>query len=227
MSATFAVLKTAVASAVRDSGYDTFLEAEVGDFVNAALSEVGRISPEQFHESITLVADTLEYTLLSGTFDVAVPEIEVARVELWQNVTDGPDQRLAVVHPASRAWSADSQSGWVNWGGVLYLPHSVWSLFDGNEATYYLRVWGYAPFAELVIDADVANVSVEQKYATIAFARIEALERLNADRELFSQWQTRAGNSDISPAGLMNMLSIARDDWRRRKRELLRLRSAV
>lgn len=228
MSATFSELKTAVATAIRDSGNATFTEAEVGDFVNAALAEVGRISPEQFHESITLVADTLEYTLRNTEFSgTAVPEVEVARVELWENLTDEPDKRLLTVPPASQAYQATSDSGWVNWGGKLYLPRALWSTFDGNEATYYLRVWGYSPFAELSDDADVAAVSNEQKWALVAFSRIEALERLNADRELFTQWQTRAGNSDVSPAGLMGMLNTARDEWRRRKRELLRLRSTV
>ena len=225
--ATFAELKTAVASAISDPSNVTFLAATVGEFVNTALSEVGRISPVQFHENITLVADTLEYTLLSGTFPAAVPEIEVMRVELWENVTDEPDKRLAVIQPASESYSMNTQSGWVNWGGILYLPRSVWSTFDGYEDTYYIRVWGYSPFEELADDADTAALSTEQKQAVFAFAKLTAIERLNADRDLFTQWQTRAGNSDISPAGLMNMLSIARDDWRRRKRELLRLRSAV
>jgi len=227
MSATFAELKTAVASAIRDSSYKTFTEATVGDIVNAALSEIGRISPEQFYESITLEEDTLEYVLRSTEFDgVAVPEIEVARVELWDN-GETPPTRLYVVPPASKAYSSDSQAGWVNWGGTLYLPRAVWSTFDGNEADYYLRVWGYSPFLPLDDDADVAAVSEEQKWALVAFSRIEALERLNADRELFTQWQTRAGNSDVSPAGLMNMLNAAQNEWRRRKREILRLRSTV
>lgn len=227
MSATFSELKTAVATAIRDPNNQTFTDAVVGDMVNSALAEIGRITPEQFHESITLVADTLEYTIRSSVFGVAVPEIEVMRVELWENLTDEPDQQLAVISPAHSSWSQNTQSGWINWGGVLYLPRNVWSTFDGNEASYYLRVWGYSPFVPLSGDSDVAAISNEQKWALVAYARIEALERLNSDRDLFTQWQTRAGNSDVSPAGLMGMLNSSRDEWRRRSRALMRLRSAV
>lgn len=227
MSTTFGELKTAIAAAIRDPSLKTFLDADVGDMANAALAEVGRISPEQFLENITLVTDTVAYELRSGVFDAPVPEIEVMRVELWESVTDGPDRQLAVLPPAASSWNPNSQSGWVNWGGTLSLPRSVWSVFDGNEATYYLSVWGYSPFFAPSLDADVINVSNDQKWAVVAYSRVEALERLNSDRDLFTQWQTRAGNSDISPAGLMSMLESSRNDWRRRKRELLRLRSTV
>lgn len=226
--ATLLELKTAVAQALRDPFARTFDDANLSDIVNASLVEIGRIAPEQFHESITIVADTLEYVVRSSQFGgVAVPEIEVARVELWESVVDEPDKRLMTIPPAARAYSMDTQGGWINWGGTLYLPRSVWSAFDGNEATYYLRVWGYSPFPALTLDEDIATLSNEQKWALIDYARLEGLERLNADRELFTQWQTRAGNTDVSPAGLMSMLSAARDNWRRKKRELLRLRSAV
>ena len=227
MSATFTVLKALVASAIRDPDAKTFTDAAVGEMVNASLAEVARFAPEMFQEDITLVADTLEYVLRSTEFSAtAIPEIEVMRVELWDS-TNTPAERLALLPPAHAAYSPDSQAGWVNWGGTLALPRSVWSAFDGNESDYYLRVWGYSPFVTLASGSDTANVSEAQKQAVVTYCRLEALERLNADRELYTQWQTRSGNSDVSPAGLMNMLSASREEWRRKSRSLTRLRSQV
>jgi hypothetical protein len=229
MSETFTELKAALSSAIRDPSNKSFTDASVGEMLNSSLVEVARYSPAQFYEGITLSTVTpLEYVLRSTEFaGVAQNEIEVSRVELWETVVGEPPRKLATVPPASRAWDKNSDSGWVNWGGILYLPRSLWNAFDGNESVYYLRVWGYSPFPALVEGTDTAALSSEQRAAVLAYGRVEALERLNADRELFTQWQTRAGNSDISPAGLMNMLSVAREDWRRRSRSLMRLRSVV
>lgn len=226
MSATFAELKTSVSTTLRDPDGKTFDDSALGEIVNVALAEIGRIMPEMFQEDITPVADTLSYVLRSGEFGgVANPEIEVARVELWDGTTT-PATRMSVIEPASSG-IADSEAGWVNWGGTLYLPSWVDRVVDGAEDDHLIRVWGYSPYANLTADADVCSVSNDAKYALLAYARLEAIERLIADRNLFTQWQTRSGNTDISPAGLMNEANHVRDDWRRKSRNLLRLRSAV
>lgn len=228
MTTTFANLKTEVAQALRDPSNKTFLDADVGDLVNVALAEVGRILPVHFQEDIDPVADTLEYDVQSTVFSGIAPEVEIARVELWDE-TNTPHTRAMVVPPASAGYAADSQSGWSNWGGKLYIPSFVFNIVDGNEANYSYRLWGYRPYAQMSSDSDVFEGSAvaEAKWAVVQYATLEGLTRLVSERDLFTQWQTRSGNSDVSPAALMNSMNLARDTWRRKSRELYRLRAVV
>lgn len=227
MSITFSALKTAVSAALRDPDHKTFTAADVIDLINSGLAEVGRIAPRRFLEEITPVADQMSYIVLSGDFaGEANEDIEVVNVEVWDGSQSPPLQK-AVVNPAHAEYIRNSDNGWTLWGGTLYIPTWVHSLIDGNEATYVIRVFGYAPYPELASDSDVLAASNEVKWALIWFCQMEALKRLMNERDLFTQWQTRAGNSDISPAGLMNAYNIARDEWRKRSRAISRLRSQV
>jgi hypothetical protein len=178
-----------------------------------------------FTEDITLVEDTLSYIIRSDVFNgEATPEIELTRVELW----DGDQTPPVIVYsilPAHAETSTRSDLGWTNWGGTLYLPNFAHTIFDGHEDTYFLRIYGYSPYVPLAEDEDVSGVSNEVKWALMTYAQLEATQRLVNDRTLFKQWQTRAGNSDISAAGLMNEMNLLRDEWRRRSRAITRLRS--
>jgi hypothetical protein len=226
LSTTLGALKTEISAAVRDPDAKTFDDSTLTRLANSALAEVGKYLPEMFQEDITPLADTLEYPLRSDDFAAPVAEIEVARVELWDGSTT-PATRLAVVPAASAGYVADSEVGWSNWGGTLSIPRRVWSVVDGHEADYLYRVWGYSPYVALAADNDSCNLSTDGYWAVVAYAKVEALDRLVGDRVLFTQWQTRSGNTDISPAGLMNDLTYARADWRQRSRGLLRLRAQV
>lgn len=227
MSTTYGVLQDELQEALRDPDARTFTATDIGRMVNMAVAEVGRIQPEMFQEDIDLVADTLSYVLRTNEFGGSpVPEIEVSRVELWKT-TDTPNTRYYTVPPASDGYAHDSQAGWSNWGGTLYIPNYVHSLVDGHETDFLLRVWGYSPYVEMTADDDVFNGGVEAKWAVVSYGRVEGLERLLYDRDLFTQWQTRSGNSDISPAGLRSNLMSAREDWRRYSRAITRLRARV
>lgn len=182
--------------------------------------------PRQFQEDIDPVADTLEYTVLSDDFGGANPDIEVMRVEVWDTSTT-PHTRTRVIPAATAGRAHDSQSGWTMWGGILNIPSNHFNVISGNEADTLYRVWGYAPHPVPNDDADVIDVTTDGYWAIVAHAQVEALNRLVNDRNLFTQWQTRMGVSDISPAGLMNELSQAREEWRRLRKELLRLRAPV
>lgn len=224
---TYATLKTEVSEALRDPDLATFDDPAVGRMVNMAIAEIGRIAPLHFQEDITPVADTLEYIIQSDYFDgIATPEIDVVRVELWDGSTT-PATPLSVIPAASGARENDSQSGWVNWGGTLVIPRRFWSSVDGHEADYLYRVWGYCPYRQLSDDSDVFDGSIELGWAIVVYAQIVALRRLVAERELFTQWQTRSGNTDITPAGLMGDYSRMRDEWRVMKRDLYRHHSKV
>jgi hypothetical protein len=164
-------------------------------------------------------------TLQRTGFDTAVPEVELTRVELW-DMTSTPGTPVKMLAPADGEYINFSDVGWKVWGGVLELPRWVPQYVLGSEEDYLLRVWGYSPWRPLVADTDVSPLSHELEQALLSYARVEALRRLNSSRELFTQWQTRSGNTDVSPAGLMNALNIALDDWRRRSRAIAVLREA-
>lgn len=227
MSTTYGLLIDEVSAAVRDPDGKTFDATTVGSLVQAGLAEVGRIMPIMFQEDITPIADTLSYVLRSDAFSgEANPDIEVARVELWDGSVT-PNTRTYVIPPASAGRISDSQVGWSNWGGTLSVPNSVDTMIDGNEDDYLYRVWGYSPHPVPTGEEDVVDVSSDGFWAVVAYAQAEALNRLVNDRSLYTQWQTRSGNTDISPAGLRAELMGARDDWRRRSRSLLRLRASI
>lgn len=223
---TFLALKTAVARSIGDPDAKTFSTDDIADMVNVALAEIGRIAPSRFQEDVTPVADTLEYTLGYTTFGVAVPEIEVRKVEVWDGSTT-PATKLVLVDPADAEYTHDSDAGWKVWDGVLELPRAlVVDTITGHEADYLIRVWGYCPYVPLSGDADVVSVSNEREWALRARARVEGLQRLADDRALFTQWQTRSGNTDTSFAGLLNSLNLAQEAWRRQSRAIAVLREA-
>lgn len=220
---TFAEFRTIVARDLRDPDNKTFTVADLGDMVNDALAEVGRIAPLIFQEDITPVADTLEYVLRSSYFGgAAIPEIEVNRVELWDG-SQTPMAYVATFQPGSGEYVNSSNVGWRVWGGRLYLANWQEDLID--PTIHLIRVWGYSPFAPLSDDADVVDASSERQVAMKAHCRVGALQRLSIERDLFTQWQTRSNNSDVSPAALMNALNLAQEEWRRRERKLMVLRS--
>lgn len=147
----------------------------------------------------------------------ALDSVEIVRVEVWSTDYD-PPQKVGII---SRG-RGDSESGWEWWDGRLNIPYR-W-LGSLNTAIHYLRVWGYAPYSKLTAATQVTDLSFELEQAVMEYAGLQALEKLNRERELFSQWQTRTGNTDMSPAGLMSALAQARENWRRTKRDILVLR---
>jgi len=227
MSSTFGELKTEVSEALRDPDLLTFDDAAVGRLVNMGIAQIGRVSPEPFQEDIAPLADTLEYVLRENEFGGdTVPEIELSRVEMWDTTTT-PYTRRYVVPAASAGYIADSETGWMNWGGTLSLPRRIQQAMAGMEDNYLIRVWGYSPYPELFAEEDLFAGGTELKWAVVMFGHLSGLRRLVNERELFSQWQTRSGNVDTTFAGLMADYNSTRDEWRREKHELYRHRSKV
>jgi hypothetical protein len=190
------------------------------------------LTADNFEVSITPGGAAVDFTtdITVGTlqrvgFNQAVPEIEVLRVELWDGAQT-PALQLSVIDPADGEYINDSQAGWKLWGGILDIPRTVIINAAGNESTWLLKVWGYSPYAPLVDDADVNSMSSELEQALLIYCHVAGLRRLNASRELFTQWQTRSGNTDMSPAGLMNALNIAMEEWRHKANGIRVLREA-
>lgn len=222
MSTTYGELKTRIATVLLDPSAKTFTTSLLPELAIAGLVEVGRILPAQYTEDLDPVAGQLGYQLGTALFDTVEPEIEVMGVEVWDPTTD-PDTLIYAVQAQGAEYGADA--GFKNWGGVLYLPTRIVRGLEGYEDTYIIRVWGYAPYQTPTADEDVIPLSQAGEQAVVKFARVEGLELLLADRDLFTQWQARSGNSDISPAGLMNQLSQARADWDKYSKRILQLRT--
>ena len=225
MSTTFGNLKTRIATVLLDPDGDAFTDSLLPELVQAGLVEVGRLLPTQYKEDLDPVANQMEYLLGSALFDEGTPEIDVVRVEVWDPTTD-PESYIYEVNPAAGEASY-ADSGYSVWNGSLRLPTRIVRGLVGYEDQYVIRVWGYAPYAIPTSDDDIISMTIQAEQAVVKYARVEGLEMLLSNRDLFTQWQTRSGNSDISPAGLMNQLSMARADWRSYSTRIARLRSGV
>jgi hypothetical protein len=223
---TLATLRTSVSDDLRDPDGKVFTAAAVDSMINSALVEVGRIAPARFQEDIDLVENQFEYTLQSLVFTEAIPEIEVNRVELW-DATTTPMTPRSMIAPASQAYINFSDTGWSNRDGVLEVPYSLVRFIGSTPETYLLRVWGYRPYPSVSADGDTIPVSGEREQAVRDYVNLLGLKRLVNERDLFTQWQTRAGNTDVSPASMLNAYSIARAEWKERARSIFVLREAA
>jgi hypothetical protein len=221
---TYAELQGIVSRRIGDSANATFTEDVVKDFIQDALAEIGRIAPERFQEDIEPIADTLSYALRSDDFpDGTVPEIELYRVEVWDGSVT-PPRALKWLQPMSShpAGLAYSNAGWVLWGGTLELPNRAVDFIIPD--THLIRVWGYSPYPPVEEDDDVIPVSNELQQALVLYCRVQAMEALISDRVLFTQWQARSNNADVSPAGLMNEYQIVSEAWRKKSKAIFVIR---
>jgi hypothetical protein len=178
----------------------------------------------------SVVDVTVDYTATTsfrrlGSED-AMPEIEVVRVEVW-DPTQSPDAYVMTVPQGAKQPIPGGDAGWSVWGGILTVPSRIASSMDEYLDQYIYRVWGYSPYISPVADADIITVSREVEQAMVWFIRLEAIDMLLGSRDLFTQWQTRSGNTDITPAQLMNQRSMAEQAWTRKSRAISRLRAEV
>jgi hypothetical protein len=219
---TYAELQDKAGRALQDPDHQTFEPQMVKDMLAAGWREIGQYAPERFQEDLTPIADTLSYRLRAAEFpDAPNDDIEVYKVEIWDaSVT--PNLPLRFLEPQSSHPMAltYSQVGWQFWNGSLYLPNRYVDFIGGHETNYIIRVWGYSPWAMPVNDSDVVPFSAGIEEALLVYTHIEAMRRLLANRVLFTQWQTRSNNTDVTPAALMNDKSIAQDEWRRLARSI-------
>lgn len=210
----YSALQTAVSRDLADPSRLTFDVDAIKDFIQQAISEVGRIAPQEFQEDIAPVDGQLKYLLRSADFaSVPVPEIRLVRVEVWD---DTPAFRFSIKAKAGQP-SRYSPSGWEVWGGYLEIPSWVETSINDTDT---IRVWGYSPYPPIGLDADVVPVSIDLELAIRTFCRVQALRKLTSSRVLFKQWQARSNNTDVSLAMLNSDLQAAEADWRRLSREL-------
>lgn len=213
---TYAELQTAVARDLSDPSNQTFNTDAVKDFIQQGLAEIARISPMQFQEDLSPVADQLVYPLRSDIFTVPQQELRLVRVEVWTGV---PSRFKFKVKSKAGAATRDSYAGWEVWAGSLELPQWVVDSYI-STADDTIRVWGYSPYDPIAEDADVVPLSTELELALREFCRVQAMRKLVASRVLFKQWQTRSNNTDVTLGQLNSDLQVAEEGWRKLSRAL-------
>lgn len=215
-------LKTAIARDLGDPSNLTFSDAHLGDFIDDATAAVGRIAPLKFDEQITPLLNTLDYDLQTAIFGGPEPTVQVQRVEVWDGSVS-PRNFLYWLTPQAQGYVNASGVGWEVRGGTLSITNAqyIWL----NLATQVLRVWGYRPYPRLTDDATTLGFPFEIEMAVRAYAKVAAYRLLDTDRSLFTQWQIRANNTDMTPASLMNLVSAAEASWLRLAKQITVIRT--
>ena len=217
---TYLQLQGKVAEAIGDPEYATFPVETVKAMIDAGWAEISNIAPERFQEDIAPVLNANSYQLRITEFGgVAVDTLEIQRVEIWDTSSGRPRAWRQIepqsAHPLGLTYS---QAGWFEWGGFLTLPDRAVDMI--NLTTHVIRVWGYSPWPPVSADTDIVPFGAEREQALIVYCNVEALRRLTSNRTLFTQWQTRSNNTDVSMASLMSDLNVAQQDWVRRARRI-------
>jgi hypothetical protein len=208
---------------LQDPDNATFDTTAVQRMIAMAWADIDDIAPRRFQEDITPVADTLVYQVLEADFPDPNDYIELMSVELWDGTTTPPTALHQVqpqsAHPTGLTYS---QAGWRFWGGMLYLPNRVVDMIE--PTTDIIRLWGYAPYPFPTDDNDVIPFGNVHEQALIIRCWQEAIRRLLGNRTLFTQWQTRSNNTDVTPAFLRAEKSQSEEEWRRLSRRIAVLR---
>ena len=220
---TYLELQDAVSAALQDPDNLTFDPPAIKAMIASAWADLSDMAPRRFQEDIDPIADTTEYPILADDFPLGSDDITLMSVEIW-DASEVPATAYRQVQPASAhpMGLSYSQAGWRFWGGTLYIPDRVMDLISVDD--HIIRVWGYAPWPTLTLDADVVPFGQIHEQALIIRCQIEAYRRLINNRVLFTQWQTRTNNTDVSPAFLMNEKAEASEEWRRRLRSIAVIR---
>jgi hypothetical protein len=212
---TLTELSEQISRQLRDIDNRTFGPLTLRDLINDGIIEVNRVAPKEMTDIIVPLANTYEYPT-----DVT----EGRRLELW-DATTTPPTVVARVVPASENPVVTSNSGWELWAGKLRIGYGTLSQI--TIAQHELYLWGWGKRALLSDLLDVLDASDEAEQAIREYATFAGYERLMADRSLFTQWQTYASNSDVSPTQMGNMTSYWERRWHDRRRQIKVMRFPV
>jgi len=202
---TRAELRVKVSRDLRDPTNTTFSTAEVDDLVNAGIEEVSRVYPREVLEVVAPVAATYSYV---------IGATQAFRLEVFRSGVF-----YATLQPNE---GEDTQTGWEIWDGSLRLPKHVIDLMV--PATDSMRLWGYAPRAQLTTDAQVAQLDDAAEWGVRRYCRAIGFALMHADRAKFKQWQAASQNTDTSNNQLLQMVSLYTSEWDRTRNYLRRLR---
>lgn len=220
---TYAELRVKVADALQDPDNETFEVTSIDAMIEAGWADLSDYAPRRFQEDITPIADALSYQPLADDFPVPNDDIDLLTVEIWDGSVTPPNP-LRHVAPASKhpTGLSYSEAGWRFWGGLLYVP--TWVPDYINVTDHLIRIWGYSPWPLNTEDDDVIPFGQVHEQAIIIRCQIEAWRRLINNRALFTQWQTRSNNTDVTPGFLMSEKERANEEWRRLIRRIAKPR---
>jgi hypothetical protein len=202
---TLAELRTKVSRDLRDPLNSVFLPVYVDDLINSGIEEISRVYPREVIDSIVPVVNQTAYPTECTT---------AFRAELWR---DGK------LYSTLTAQDSDIPgSGWDLWGGEFILTDgSIRAMLPARDS---IRVWGYADRAQLLADAQVAELDVPGEWGVRHYSRATAFQLMQSDRALFKQWQAMSQATDLSPNQLTQMVGFFTSEWDRTRNYLRKLR---
>lgn len=195
MSNDLATLNVKLATALRDTSYDTWVTGEVDELINRAVDSLfpryaRPLDPTS--TTVTVTEDTYYYSLPSG----------VRSVDRVDRFLDGT---LDVGALSGRAWElvGDVLSG----TGKLHIGRVA----DIDDVLHLHGTGVYDTATNLIPDHLIALV--------IARARAEAYRRVMADRERFKTWLARNQTQNVSLNEMLQMVNEADAEAARLSRE--------
>lgn len=206
---TLAELYTKVGRDIRDPDHTTLGLDVLQDFINDGIAEINEIKPRE----LTLTVIDIEN--LEG-----LPFNHIWRVGLVR--ADGFGEELIPPNNDGVRW----QNGWTYFANELQLSQRMLSyVADGFDAsTLQLVIAGYYDRDALLDETDVFDGTLDDEALLRRYCKHLGFKALEADRNLFQQWQIRPNNSDVSPTQLMGMATSAESDWNRQKRRAYTIR---
>lgn len=190
MANNLATLHGYLETKLRDTTNAVWSDSELDNYLTWACARLYPHVAKEVRETVTLVADTDQYTLTTIADVIKVDYIDAASPYALQAHLMGGTWSF---------WRGNSDTV----GGTLYLNP------DYANASYSLRVFGYAPY-DLV-----TNLPPDRFVPTIlAMAASEAVRAMMNDRAKFKQWDALSQSQNISTNEFVQMVNEGDAEYR-------------
>lgn len=194
MANNLATLEASLETKLRDTTNAVWADAELNNYLNWACARMYPNVSLPVQEEVTLVDAQDSYTLT----DVS----DISRVDLINAAS--PNE--LVMHLMGGTWEFWRTPETL--GGTLFINT------DYADASYHLRVHGYAPY-------DLATNLPPDKYVQtiLAMAAAEAVRVMMVDRAKYKQWDVISQNQNISVNEFIQMVNEGDNEARMLARE--------
>jgi hypothetical protein len=200
---------------LKDPDVKVFSTTQIEDFIAAGLAELNIERPRE------IVYELPNDDILTPDRDdlIAIPVQDIWMLEAVWTSTGG---RETITYDDS---SSGYPNGWALYAGNLMLPEAMIDALETGwtDDTVMLRIYGYMDRTVPEDPDDVLEFEdLQDEMALRVFTRLQGLRSLMDDRNLFTQWQTQANNSDVTPGQLAGMRSQAYTEWERMRGRIRR-----